>query len=63
LDLGCQILDGLLEINKRHPSDQVTLLSGGLIGKGGGIQKASLASLGIPLNHGVHLLIGDCDLG
>jgi len=62
LDLGCQILDGLLQIDERNPTDQVALLAGRLVGKGSGVEEACLAGLGVPLNNGINLLVGDGDL-
>lgn len=63
LNLLGKILDSLLKIDERHPSDEVAILSGGLIGEGGGIEKTGLASLGVPLDHGVNLLVSNSDLG
>jgi len=63
LNLGRKVLDSLLQIDKRNPSDQVALLSGGFVGKGSSIKKACLAGLGIPLNDGINLLVSDGDLG
>jgi len=63
LDLGSEVLDGLLEVDERNPSDQVALLAGGLVGKGSCIEQTSLTGLGVPLYHGINLLIGDRQLG
>ena len=44
------------------PEVQVALLTGRLVGKGSGVEETSLAGLGVPLNNGINLLVGDGDL-
>jgi len=63
LDLLGKVLNGLLKVDERHPADKISILSSGFIGKGSGVQKASLSGLGVPLDNGVNLLVRNGDLG
>jgi hypothetical protein len=62
LDLLGEILDSLLEINEWHPTDEIAILAGGLVGKGSSIQETGLAGLGVPFDNGINLLVSDRDL-